>query len=83
MNTAILFTTYAAVGLATTALLIAIGWALTFLAGRRLWQRLIRIYHFTVILYWLERLEKGGWREFQKAEREDKERAAQEGKSND
>lgn len=78
MDTAVLLTTYAVIGLGATALLIAVGWWITLIAGRGLWRRLVRIYHFTVILYWLERLEKGGWRTFQKAEQEDK---AQEGKS--
>ena len=41
------------------------------------WCVLAALALFAVITYWLERLEKGGWREFQKAEAEDKKRAAQ------
>ncbi len=77
MDTTTLVVTYAAIGLALVSALLGVGWWVTFVVGKLLWKRLIRIYHFTVILYWLERLEKGGWREFQKAEVEDKKRAAQ------
>ncbi len=71
MNAATLVTTYAAIGLAVVAALLGLGWYLTLIAGKLLWRRLVRVYHFTVILYWLDRLEKSGWRTFQKAERED------------
>ena len=71
MNAATLVTTYAAIVLAVVAALLGLGWYLTLIAGKLLWRRLVRVYHFTVILYWLDRLEKSGWRTFQKAERED------------
>ena len=71
MNTATLVTTYAAIGLTVVVALLGLGWYLTLIAGGLLWKRLVRVYHFTVILYWLDRLEKAGWRTFQKAERED------------
>ena len=74
METTITFTTYTLLGMLTMWVILAIGWGTTWVVGRLLWKRLTRIYHFTVILYWLERLEKGGWREFQKAEQEDKSR---------
>lgn len=77
METFISINTYAAIGLTVVAALIGLGWFLTFIAGKLLWRRLVRVYHFTVILYWLDRLEKGGRREFQKAEAEDKAKAAQ------
>ena len=80
METFISINTYAAIGLTVAAALIGLGWFLTFIVGKQLWKRLVRVYHFTVILYWLDRLEKGGWREFQKAEAEDKAKAAQGGK---
>ena len=80
METFISINTYAAIGLTVVAALIGLGWFLTFIAGKLLWGRLVRVYHFTVIVYWLDRLEKGGWREFQKAEAEDKVKAAQGGK---
>ena len=71
MNTATLVTTYAAIGLTVVVALLGLGWYLTLIAGRLLWKRLVRVYHLTVILYWLDRIEKVGWRTFQKAERED------------
>ena len=74
METTITFTTYTLLGMLTMWVILAIGWGTTWIVGRLLWKRLTRIYHFTVILYWLDRLEKGGWREFQKAERQDKAR---------
>ena len=74
METTITFTTYTLLGMLTMWVILAIGWGTTWVVGRLLWKRLTRIYHFTVILYWLDRLEKGGWREFQKAERQDKAR---------
>lgn len=39
--------------------------------GAEFSEPVMRAYYFTVILYWLDRLEKSGWRTFQKAERED------------
>ena len=80
MSTVTLVVTYAVIGLALVSALLGVGWWATFVVGKLLWKRLNRVYHFTVILYWLERLEKGGWREFQKAEAEDKAKAAQGGK---
>ena len=74
MDTTITFTTYTLLGMLTMWIILAIGWGITWVVGRLLWKRLTRIYHFTVILYWLDRLEKGGWREFQKAEQEGKSR---------
>lgn len=79
METIIYINAYALLGMLTMWSILAIGWGATWVVGRLLWKRLTRIYHFTVILYWLERLEKGGWREFQKAEAEDKAKAAQGG----
>ena len=35
-------------------------------------KRLQRTYHLSVIGYWLDRLEKGGMREFHRAEQHDK-----------
>ncbi len=74
METTITFTTYTLLGMLTMWVILAIGWGTTWVVGRLLWKQLTRIYHITVIGYWLERLEKGGWREFQKAEQEDKSR---------
>ena len=47
---------------------------LCWLSGRMAadtYKRLRRTYHLSVIGYWLERLEKGGMREFQRAEKHD------------
>lgn len=56
---------------ASILLLCALGatWYLTGLLGREVFNRMKRVYHLTVIWYWLDRLEKGGVREFQKAEK--------------
>ena len=43
-----------------------LGW---YAAG--VFKELRRVYHLRVIGYWLDRLEKGGWREFEKAEKAD------------
>jgi len=48
---------------------------LTIAWGRKVFKDLRRVYHLTVIAYWLTRLESGGWRVFQKAENSDKESA--------
>jgi hypothetical protein len=57
----------------TAWVFLAAGWcAVSFWVVPGLWRRLTRAYHFTVIPYWLDRIEKGGWREFQKAEQEAK-----------
>ncbi|GER16734.1 hypothetical protein [Variovorax boronicumulans] len=58
---------------ASIVLLFALGaaWWLVGLLGNEVYKRLRRTYHLTVIGYWLDRLEKGGMREFQKAEEYD------------
>lgn len=58
---------------ASLLLLVALGatWWLSGLLGKEVFARLRRTYHLSVIGYWLDRLEKGGIREFQKAERQD------------
>ena len=80
METLVYINAYAAIGVLTVWAVLT---ALSLLAlhfGKRVWRRLRLVYHLTVIDYWLDRLEKGGWREFQKAEAEDKKRAAHGGK---
>jgi hypothetical protein len=74
MDTAIAINGYASVGLVFVWLVLASLWFITWLLGKELWRRLKRTYHFTVILYWLDRLEEGGVREFKKAEAEDAEK---------
>ncbi len=46
--------------------LFTVGW------GRLVWRNLRRCYHLTVLAYWLRRLERGGWRVFQRAEMRDR-----------
>ena len=67
-------TVFAFIGLVCTNIVLLALWAITGGWGNATWKRLRRTYHLTVMLYWLERLEDGGWRVFQKAEQEDKEK---------
>lgn len=46
---------------------------LSSIVGREVWRRLRRIYHISVMKYWLERLETEGTHVFKKAEQEAKE----------
>ena len=59
------------IGLVCSLIALSVLWFISGLWGVAVWKRLKRVYHLTVILYWLERLEKNGVREFQKAEAED------------
>jgi hypothetical protein len=62
---------YAALGwLLVTAVLAAL-WLATGVLGVAAFKRLTRVYHLSVIGYWLGRLEKSGHRVFQKAEQDD------------
>ena len=45
---------------------------LTGVYGASLFKDLLRVYHLRVIAYWLDRLEKVGVREFERAEQHDK-----------
>lgn len=65
------FTVYAWIGWATATVILIPAWFLTGLLGKSVYDRLRRVYHLTVIGYWLDRLEQGGVRVFQKAEQED------------
>lgn len=62
-------------GVLAGALLLVVWW-LVGLLGRDVFKRLRRIYHLRVIGYWLDRLEKVGLREFEKAEAHDKAQVA-------
>ena len=35
--------------------------------GKQVWKRVTRVYHLTVIAYWLDRLEREGTHVFEKA----------------
>lgn len=56
---------------ALAAALLALFVCLTGLYGAKLFKKLLRVYHLRVIAYWLDRLEKNGVREFERAERLD------------
>jgi hypothetical protein len=62
------------IGLVCSLIALSVLWWISGLWGVAVLKRLKRVYHLTVILYWLERLEEHGVREFQKAEIEDLER---------
>lgn len=57
-------------GIALIAVL-AVTYYFVGLLGAEVFKRIRRIYHLTVIGYWLDRLEKGGMRVFQKSEEYD------------
>ena len=70
MDIIYLITVFSYMGLLTAWIVMLPLWWGTWVCGTLLFKKLKRVYDFTVIIYWLERLEKGGWREFQKAENE-------------
>lgn len=74
MKAATYFTVYFWIGWAITTGALACLWWLTGLLALSTFERLRRMYHLTVLGYWLHRLEKGGMRVFRKAEREDAEK---------
>ena len=58
------------VGLVLANLLLASLWFVTGLYGHAVFKRMMRVYHLTVIWYWLDRLEKEGTHVFEKARKE-------------
>ena len=58
------------IGLIVTNLVLGALWIITGVIGKGLWERLKRIYSFTVILYWLDRLESEGTHTFERARKE-------------
>lgn len=69
-------TVYAWVGWLVTTLVLGVLYVATGVLGVRVYRRLARVYHMTVVTYWLGRLEKEGVRVFQRAQEEDKARIA-------
>lgn len=63
---------FAAITWAAIVILImsVLSWAIGWYAAK-VFKELRRVYHLRTIGYWLNRLEKGGWREFEKAEKAD------------
>lgn len=66
-------TFFAWIGWAITTSVLVFLYLITGYIGVSVFRRLTRVYHMSVIAYWLGRLEAGGAREFQKAEKEDAE----------
>ena len=62
----------AAGGFAIAAALLILFSTLTGVYGASLFKDLLRVYHLRVIAYWLDRVEKVGVREFERAEQLDK-----------
>ena len=58
--------------LVTNAVLVALWWV-TAIVGAVMWKRITRIYSMTVIIYWLDRLEKEGMHTFERAQQEARE----------
>lgn len=55
--------------LGAVAALIAV-WCIAGIVGQATFKRLRRVYHITVIGYWLDRLEREGTHTFQKAKKD-------------
>lgn len=66
MNELAIWTVYGWIGWALVFALQVVAWFGSALVGKALFRRLLRIYHLTVISYWLNRLEKEGRRTFQR-----------------
>jgi hypothetical protein len=58
---------YAFLGWMIISGIIAVLWLITGKLGFELWTRFKRVYHLSVIIYWLDRLEQEGTHCFQKA----------------
>lgn len=76
LHTAAVVNTYAWLGLVVSSVVLIGLYFLLGLLGVKVYRRLARVYHMTVITYWLGKLEKEGGRVFQRAQEEDKERIA-------
>ena len=68
METGAILMAYAWVGLAVSALLLCAGYWLLGVLGAEVFKRLNRAYHWTVVWYWLDRLEKLGSHRFMRPE---------------
>lgn len=66
MHEIAVWTVYGWIGLVLVAMLQLVLWVVCALVGKALFKRLLRIYHLTVISYWLGRLERKGVRRFQR-----------------
>jgi hypothetical protein len=68
MNELAIWTVYGWIGWALVTVLQLAAWGVSTVVGKKLFRRLIRIYHLSVLSYWLDRLEKEGRRTFQRAQ---------------
>lgn len=68
MSELAVWTAYGWIGWSLVAGLQAVAWLLSGFVGNRLFRRLVRVYHLTVLGYWLDRLEREGLRTFQRAD---------------
>lgn len=59
---------YAFLGWMIISAIIAVLWLISGMCGVALYKRLRRVYHFTVIGYWLDRIEKEGTHCFRKSD---------------
>ena len=64
METIIYINAYAAIGILVVWVVLSLLALFAWHFGKLVWRRVTRVYHITVIAYWLERLEKGGWQGF-------------------
>jgi hypothetical protein len=64
VEAAAILTAYAWLGLAVSAGLLCAGYWLIGLLGVEVYKRLRRVYHLSVVWYWLDRLEKLGTHRF-------------------
>jgi hypothetical protein len=64
INTLAFVSALAWVGLAVSAVLLGVSYYLLGLLGKEVFTRLRRVYHLSVVWYWLDRLEKLGTHKF-------------------
>ena len=70
MTTMALWTVWGWIGWLTTTVILGAVFLVTGVLGTRVFERLRRVYHLSVISYWLDRLEQEGKRVFMKANEE-------------
>lgn len=64
-------TVFAWIGWAATTAALLGAWWVSALLGVAAFKRITRVYHISVLGYWLNRIERHGVREFRKAEQYD------------
>jgi hypothetical protein len=72
IDTAVLWVACGWIGLAVVAVIQLALWLVIAAVGKMLLKRLLRVYHLTVLAYWLDRLEREGLRTFQRPDEERK-----------